>query len=370
MKLLLLIVASLYLVYGQTYYQTLVPLPGGLINQNGYTYLRLSTMLELFGKPCPLSTQCTSVTNPNLKTRIETRRIGKFTLTGMKMALDALSRAFDDVAKNDPNLYNAIGSSGMLCCRTIRGTTDKYSNHAWGAAIDLNMQGQLDPRGDAKCQRGLLLLWPYMAKQGFYWAGGYTGASEDSEHFEIADQVMRSWSKGDWGSCTSTSGAAGTCIDSAQCNRQTQSGRCPGPANIQCCYSDAAPPPPPTYKCVTATTLNIRSGACTTFGILATAQNGDPLLVVNGNPVAGYNNNWIQIRRNGITGYVSVSFTQDCTPLGALEFNSTIGDFPDNGTVFNDGDNDFYYDDTLVAVAGSLSVWMFLMAVLLAVTLF
>ncbi len=60
-------------------------------------------------------------------------------------------------------------SSGMLCCRAIRGSTTTFSNHAWGAAVDFNIGGVLDPRGDGKCQKGLLDLFPFMQQQGFYW---------------------------------------------------------------------------------------------------------------------------------------------------------------------------------------------------------
>jgi len=323
-------------------------------------------MLGLYGKPCGLTANCVSVTNPTLSPLIQTRKIGKFTFTGMKQALDALSRAMDDVARSDPALYAVLGSSGMLCCRAIRGSTTTFSNHAWGAAVDINIQGTLDPRGDAKCQRGLAMLWPYMAKQGFYWAAGYTGASEDGMHFEIADEVMKNWANaGDWGSCTTNSGASGKCIDVSQCNGQTEAGHCPGSANIKCCYSIA---PPATYRCVTATTLNIRAGACTTFTVLGTASMGQALTVVNSQEVAGCSNNWIQIRHNGITGYVSTSFVTPCAALGASEFNSTIGDEPVDGPIFADGGDaadDPYNPD--VSSAATLFALVSLALALLAV---
>src|SRR5688572_16441364 len=44
-----------------------------------------------------------------------------------------------------------------------------------------------------------------------------------------ADEVMHNWAiAGDWGTCTSSSGVSGRCIDTSQCNGQTESGRCPG----------------------------------------------------------------------------------------------------------------------------------------------
>jgi len=283
------------------------------------------------------------------------------------MALDALSRALNEVSAKDPGLYAAMGSSGMLCCRAIRGSTTSYSNHAWGAAVDINMQGTLDPRGDGKCQRGLLMLWPYMAKQGFYWAAGYSGASEDSMHFEIADEVMRNWgTSGDWGTCKSSSGIAGRCIPTGQCNANTEAGLCPGPTDIKCCFSgSAAPPPVAKYVCSTADTLNIRDGPCTTFGVVGQAHKGDSMQLINGNPVAGCSNNWIQIRRNGLTGYVANAFTVDCVPVAAYDANNTLAEELINGTLFfGDGDVDFALDPN--ADEGSASTLMMLMSALIA----
>jgi hypothetical protein len=339
-------------------YTDLITIPAGAgRSQNGYTYLKASTMLELYGRPCALSQDCKSVTNPTLSPLIQTRKIGKFTLTGMKQALDAISRALDDVARNDPGLYAAIGSSGMLCCRAIRGSTTTFSNHAWGAAADFNINGVLDPRGDGKCQRGLASLWPYMQKQGFYWAAGYSGSSEDAMHFEIADEVMRNWgSSGDYGGCTSSSGVRGECKDVSQCSATTEAGKCPGPANIKCCFTSGTPPPPATYRCCTASTLNIRSGPCTTYSIMGTVTQGQSMVLVNGNAVAGCSNNWVQVRRNGITGYVSTSFITPCTPNLASEFNSTIEDEPVAGQFFADGDDAYAYDETEDGAASKLVV--------------
>jgi len=365
----LLCVSLLAVAFVAAQYRDLVPIPAAAgKNQNGYTYLKLSTMLNLYGTPCPLTQTCSAVTNAKLKPKIETRRIGRFTFSGLSMALDALSRALNEVSAKEPGLYAAMGSSGMLCCRAIRGSTTSYSNHAWGAAVDINMQGVLDPRGDGKCQRGLLTLWPYMAKQGFYWAAGYSGASEDSMHFEIADEVMRNWgTSGDWGNCKSSTGVAGQCIPTGQCNAKTESGLCPGPTDIKCCYSGtAAPPPLAKYVCSTADTLNIRDGPCTTFGVVGQARKGDSMQVINGNAVAGCSNNWIQIRRNGLTGYVANSFTVDCVPVAAYDANNTLSEELLNGTLFfGDGDVDFALDPN-AEEEGSASTLVMLMSALLA----
>jgi len=330
-----------------SYYTDLVPLPAGLSNQGGYTYVKQSTCLNKFGTPCPLSTDCTSVTSPTLRPLIETRAIGRFRFTGNRFALNALARALNNVAAQDQNLYNALGSSGMLCCRTIRGSSTSYSNHAWGFAVDFNVQGVLDPRGDAKAQRGLSLLYPYMHAQGFYWAAGYSGSSEDAMHFEIANEVVLNIAdSGDWGTCTSTTGRAGRCIDASQCTGVTESGRCPGPTNIKCCYQNSGTPAPlKRYKCITADALNVRSGACTTYGAITTAYRGQYWEFIAG-PTTACGYTWVQVRKDSFTGWVASQYTADCQPTGSLEVNMTITDEVINGTYFNeDGDNDINYEE-------------------------
>jgi len=237
-------------------YTDLIDLPDGLSNQDGYTYLRHSTMMNSFGEPCPFVESCTSVTNENMLPFIKTENVGPFSVTGLTPAVDALKRAFAKVEVEDPGLYAVLGTAGMLCCRAVRGSTQYYSNHAWGSAIDITIDGELDPRFDAKAQYGLHLLYPYLHDEGFFWAAGYSPSSEDAMHFEIANEVMNEWvSSGmfgsstgnddtvmnddnvNYGTCTSTSGIPGECIDTNNCDYTTESGLCPGGANIQCCHN-------------------------------------------------------------------------------------------------------------------------------------
>jgi len=87
--------------------------------------------------------------------------------------------------------------------------------------------------------------------------------------------------------------------------------------------------------------------------------------LVNGNPVAGCSNNWIQIRRNGLTGYVANAFTVDCVPVAAYDANNTLAEELINGTLFfGDGDVDFALDPN--ADEGSASTLMMLMSALIA----
>eukprot|EP01118_Nematostelium_gracile_P011912 TRINITY_DN42_c0_g2_i1.p1 TRINITY_DN42_c0_g2~~TRINITY_DN42_c0_g2_i1.p1 ORF type:complete len:377 (-),score=108.55 TRINITY_DN42_c0_g2_i1:23-1153(-) len=327
-QLLALALLTLSLAQDAAYFQALVPIPAGAgVNQAGYTYLKSSTMMNLFGSPCPLTVDCTGVTNPSLAKRIIRRTIEKYTFSGADIALDALSRAIVKVKAENPALYTYLGNSGMLCCRAIRGSTTTHSNHAWGFAVDFNMAGVLDPRGDAKAQRGLALLWPYMKAQGFYWAAGYSGASEDAMHFEIADELMVNFGQsGDWGTCTSSTGLGGRCLDVGECGTSTESGRCPGPANIKCCIS----PPAKKFVCVTgATELNLRASPCTTAAILLPIPQGESLEVIsNVAPVTACGNTWQKVRaRNAWTGYVASSFVTPCSVV-VREFADDT-DFPE-----------------------------------------
>jgi len=293
-------------------YQKLVPLPSNIKTQSGYTYLKSSTMTSLYGTPCPLEAECQPVTLKSLQ--IVTKTIGKFKVTGMSKAVDCLSRALTKVQSQKPDLYNALGSSGMLCCRAIRGSTTTYSNHAWGAAIDFNIGGVLDPRGDGKTQQGLLDLYPYMHNEGFYWAGGYSGSSEDAMHFEIADEVMRSWG-----------GASGSSSSSSSSSSSTTGN-------------------PNSYVCATAN-VNIRSGACTSYSIITTAPTG-AVLLVTGNGGSGCGYTWTKVSYNGKSGYVASTFVTSCASGQA-----------DPGTYSNDTLAEEPFDDfDYEAVAGSPAV--------------
>lgn len=146
-------------VVAATDYNELVPLPAGLRNQNGNTYLRQSTMKSLFGSPCSLSSSCTAVTNNKLKPLIQLVDVGPFRVTGAKPAVDRLKAALARVQAEKPALYATLGTAGMLCCRAVRGSTTSFSNHAWGFAIDFTINGKLDPRKDGKAQVCLLFVW-------------------------------------------------------------------------------------------------------------------------------------------------------------------------------------------------------------------
>jgi hypothetical protein len=176
----------------------LVPIPGNI--NKGVSAAKQKTMLEIFGEPCPLAAECTAVTNSKVRKLLVTRDVGPFRVEGLKPVVDALTRIFERVKRDEPELYKAVGTAGVLCCRRVRrkpGATPSpnFSNHSWGTAIDLTIKGRLDPRGDGSTQFGILLLAPYFNEERFFWGAGFRGESEDAMHFEASDELVRDWER-------------------------------------------------------------------------------------------------------------------------------------------------------------------------------
>ncbi|MBU2961477.1 M15 family metallopeptidase [Citreicella sp. C3M06] len=149
-------------------------------------------MLEVLGQPrSSYSTTCQPVTQPRLRALMETRQIGPIRVTMVKPALDSLQRILDRLQQDEPDIYAALGTAGAICARLIRGSSSSISNHSWGTAIDLKLQGQLDGFGDGGTQFGLLLLAELFNDEGWYWGAGYR--REDSMHFEVGVETLRKW---------------------------------------------------------------------------------------------------------------------------------------------------------------------------------
>lgn len=182
-----------------TNYTDLVPIPPG-INQ-GLHAAQQHTMQSLLGIPGTLTNDCSGITNAALQTRMVTRRLGAFAVTGLVPAVEAIARVLERVQRDEPALYAVLGTAGMLCCRRVRAKpggppSPNFSNHSWGTAIDISIGGRLDPRSNDTCQRGLLILAPYFHAEGFFWGAGFAGSSEDAMHFEVAEETIRSWHNG------------------------------------------------------------------------------------------------------------------------------------------------------------------------------
>lgn len=151
-----------------------------------------AVLREILGEPrASYSQDCQPVTNPKMKALLETRRIGPFTVTMLRPALDSLAAVIERLRVAEPQLHAALGTAGGLCARYVRGSASSVSSHAWGLAVDLTLSGLLDRMGDASTQSGLVLLAGFFNDAGWYWGAGYE--REDSMHFEVGEALLRAW---------------------------------------------------------------------------------------------------------------------------------------------------------------------------------
>jgi Putative peptidoglycan-binding domain-containing protein len=168
----------------------LIPIPQNI--NNGVNAARQITMKSLLGVPRGNFTrQCQPVTNPVLKGLIKTDDVGPFRVTGLAPAVESLKEVLAEVRSEQAEVFAGLGTAGMLCARLVTGSAASISNHSWGTAIDLTLNGLLDQRGDRArtTQRGLSLIAPIFNRHRWYWGAGFP--VEDSMHFELSDQKIR-----------------------------------------------------------------------------------------------------------------------------------------------------------------------------------
>jgi len=144
-------------------------------------------MLGLFGTPGANG----RVTSPRLAPRIVREDVGPFTVEGLDVAVESLKLVLAEAKIHRPDLVEQLKMDGMLVVRRKRGNSGEWSNHAFGIAIDLFYGDGVTPQGVPKTQRGLLDLYFYFHKHGWYWGAGYRGAAVDSMHFELSEQFLR-----------------------------------------------------------------------------------------------------------------------------------------------------------------------------------
>lgn len=134
---------------------------------------------------------CQPPENPAFVSLVQTHNFGPFRATGLRPAVAALQAILDEVRVKHPDIHARLGTAGMLCCRLVRGSTSVISNHSWGTAIDLKIDGKLDVRGNGLAQRGLLVISRIFNRHGWYWGAAFP--TEDAMHFEASDQLIRKW---------------------------------------------------------------------------------------------------------------------------------------------------------------------------------
>ena len=169
-----------------------IPVPAG-INPN-VKAARQATMLGLLGNPrSAYDQQCRDITDPALAALIEVRDLGPFRARGLRPALRSLAEIADEIAMQERDVHAALGTAGMLCVRLVRGSTTAISNHSWGTAIDLTLDGVTDTRGDGRVQKGLAAIAPIFNRHGWYWGAAFR--KEDGMHFEASKALVEKWAK-------------------------------------------------------------------------------------------------------------------------------------------------------------------------------
>lgn len=170
----------------------LVPRPAaGTINQ-GLIAVSPSFMVQQLGNPREsYNSDCQPMTNAVLRRHVTTGSLGRFRVTGLTPAVQSLTTAMAQIQQQQPDVYAALGTAGMLCCRLIRGSATGISNHSWGTAIDFTLNGVLDRRGDSRVQVGLTLMASIMNQNGWYWGAAFR--TEDAMHFEASRSLITQW---------------------------------------------------------------------------------------------------------------------------------------------------------------------------------
>ncbi len=171
-----------------------VPRPAASAINQGLTAVGNAYVLGKLGEPLVgggYNTLCQMPTNPKLRRNLVLDSVGPFRVTGLVPAVLSLKGVMADIAKEQPAVYAGLGSAGMLCCRLVRGSATAISNHSWGTAIDLTLNGVLDAYGDDKVQHGLTLIAPIFNRHGWYW--GAVFRKEDGMHFEASRDLIDRW---------------------------------------------------------------------------------------------------------------------------------------------------------------------------------
>lgn len=126
-----------------------------------------------------------------LEAMMETEDLGPFRATGLSPAIAALRAIVTDISLELPHLYESLGVREMLACRRVRGSNSVISNHSWGLALDLTIDGVADVEPETPEMAALIELWPIFNRHGFYW--GMAFGQENATHFEASDQLVRRW---------------------------------------------------------------------------------------------------------------------------------------------------------------------------------
>ena len=185
-------------------YLELVPVPPRKTFNLGLTSPGNAHMLGLFGHSVEGGAyapdgQCMPATRADFAKLLTTRSVGPFKVTGLIPAVQSLEDVLSRVAAELPDLFAIMGTAGMHCSRYTKIIQDDgslkigpgLSNHSWGTAVDIKLQGKLDKQGNDLVQRGLLMLSAYFNAAGWYWGAAFP--TEDGMHFEASKSLLARW---------------------------------------------------------------------------------------------------------------------------------------------------------------------------------
>lgn len=184
----------------------LIPVPPRSTFNLGLSSPKNADMLELFGHPVVGAKyrsdgECTPADSSAFLARLVTESVGPFRATGLKPALASLREVLTRVRNEVPELYALLGTAGMHCARFTKirkpgggiRIGPNVSNHTWGTAIDIKLDGELDAQGNNRTQRGLLILSSYFNAAGWYWGAAFP--TEDAMHFEASKSLLARWKR-------------------------------------------------------------------------------------------------------------------------------------------------------------------------------
>jgi D-alanyl-D-alanine carboxypeptidase len=167
-----------------------VPIPPKDTINIGLSSATERIMLRKFGKPGALTKNCSRPTG-KVKQRLKSNvDVGPFKVTGLDFAVESLLQIFSEVEAQLPAVFRDVKTAGMLCVRHRRTNPARFSNHSWGAAIDIFFGARVVPQGTALTHRGVLQLAPFFNRHGWYWGAEFSGDSVDAMHFEMAAETV------------------------------------------------------------------------------------------------------------------------------------------------------------------------------------
>ena len=133
-----------------------VPIPPKDQMNPGLSSAREDTMMGKFGKPGPLTPDCSDPSGEFKKRIVWGIDVGPFKVSGLGFAVESLKQIFAEVRRDLPVVFAEAKTAGVLCVRHRRHNPSRYSNHSWGTAIDLYFGNKVVPQGHPVTHRGVL----------------------------------------------------------------------------------------------------------------------------------------------------------------------------------------------------------------------